>query len=110
MVGWYLRWRLDDTPKFEELASSGQVAAYARREGRHVVLVVANLGATLVSGVALSSEDGALPSGRYVPRGLLESGDAAPLSVANGRLQGYVPLPTLGPLQVRVFELVSASR
>ncbi|HEV7588700.1 MAG TPA: alpha-amylase family glycosyl hydrolase [Longimicrobium sp.] len=92
-------------------ASSGQVAAYLRRDGRRAVLVVANLGPTPVSGVALSSEDGALPPGRYTPRGLLEPGGAAALGIApNGRLQGYVPVPTLGPLQVRVFDLVRSSR
>jgi glycosidase len=92
-------------------ASSAQVVAYARRDGRHVVLVVANLGATPVSGVALSSAAGALPGGRHYLRGLLEPGDAATLGIGpDGRMQGYVPVPTLGPLQVRVFELVTPSR
>jgi glycosidase len=90
-------------------ASNGQVAAYLRRAGRRAVLVVANLGATPVSGVALSSEAGALPGGRYYPRGLLQPGDGAQLAVGGqGRIQGYVPLPTLGPLQVRVFRLAPA--
>jgi glycosidase len=87
-------------------AGSGQVAAYLRRTGRRAVLVVANLGTTAVSGVAIDSEGGVLRPGRYVPRDLLGSAAAAPLRVAaDGRVQGYVPLATLGPLQVRVFEL-----
>jgi len=91
-------------------ASSGQVAAYARRDGRHWVLVVANLGATPVSGVALTSEGGALPPGRYEPRSLLDTATAALLRVgAGGRLQGYVPLATLGPRQVHVFDLIPGS-
>ncbi|HVG44321.1 MAG TPA: alpha-amylase family glycosyl hydrolase, partial [Longimicrobium sp.] len=90
-------------------AGSGQVAAYLRREGRRAVLVVANLGATPVSNVALASEGRALRAGRYTPRGLLGSAAAAPLRVgADGRVQGYVPLPTLGPLQVHVLELAAA--
>jgi glycosidase len=92
-------------------AGSGQVAAYLRRDGRRAVLVVANLGATPVSGVALSSAEGALRAGRYTPRSLLEPATAAPLRVgADGRVQGYVPLPTLGPLQVRVFDLAAGPR
>jgi alpha-amylase len=92
-------------------ASSGQVAAYLRREGRRAVLVVANLGATPVSGVALASEGAVLRAGRYAPRSLLGAAVAAPLRVdADGRVRGYVPVATLEPLQARIFDLAAAAR
>ena len=88
-------------------AADGQVAAYLRRDANRPVLVVANLGATPVSGVALTSGDGALRPGRYAPRGLLGPAAAAQLRVgASGRVQGYVPVPELAPHQVHVLQLV----
>jgi len=90
-------------------AGSGQVAAYLRREGRRAVLVVANLSTTPVSGVALASEGRVLPAGRYAPRSLLGTATAAALRVgADGRVQGYVPLPTLAPREVYVLDLTAA--
>lgn len=93
-------------------ASNGQVAAYLRRTGRRVVLVVANLGSTPASAVSLASEDRALPAGRYLPRRLLgpAAGGASLRVGADGRVQGYVPLQTLGPLQVGVYELAAPAR
>ena len=92
-------------------AGSPQVAAYLRRDGRRAVLVVANLGTSPASGVALSSADGALAPGRYAPRGLLGPAAGPPLTVrADGRVQGYVPAPTLAPLEVRVLDLSAAAR
>ncbi|HEX8904324.1 MAG TPA: alpha-amylase family glycosyl hydrolase [Longimicrobiaceae bacterium] len=92
-------------------AASPQVAAYLRREGSRSVLVVANLGATPASGVALSSEGGALPAGRYLPRSLLGGAAGALLRVAaDGRVTGYVPAPMLAPLEVRVLELRPPAR
>jgi alpha-amylase len=87
-------------------ASSEGVAAFVRRDGDRSVLVVANLGATPLSGVTLSSEAGAVVSGDYGPSNLLSGPDAAPLSVgADGRIQGYAPLRTLAPMQIHVFDL-----
>jgi len=90
-------------------ASSGQVAAYLRRTGRHVVLVVANLGTTRVDNVMLSSEGGVLPAGRYGVIDLMydmHEGPPEPLRVgADGRLQGYVPFRTLHPLEVGIYQL-----
>src|SRR5438034_6365167 len=45
-------------------ASSPHVAAYLRRSGDHEVLVVANLDAAPVSGVAIRSQPGVVPHGR----------------------------------------------
>lgn len=87
-------------------ASHDAVAAYLRREGDRAVLVVANLGASPVRGARLSSADGALPAGRYGGRNLLGGPGAAALRVGGaGRINGYVPLGTLAPMQAHVFEL-----
>jgi alpha-amylase len=91
-------------------ASSDAVAAYLRREGERVVLVVANLGATAVSDVAISSAERVLPAGRYVPANLLGGPPAARLIVgSHGRISGYVPMRSLGGKEVYVFD-ISASR
>lgn len=82
------------------------VAAYVRRDGDRAVLVIANLGTTPLSNVALASAAGALPAGRFTPRSLLGGPAAAALPVgANGQMSGYVPMPTLVPMQVHVLEL-----
>ena len=89
-------------------ASSPSVVAYLRRAGDHTVLVVANLGDTQVSGVALASAEGALPPGRYALRNLLGGPDGAPLEVAPvGQLRDYSPVPgPMGRHQVLVLDLV----
>jgi len=86
------------------------VAAYLRRvAGEHrAVLVIVNLGTTPLSGVTVTSRERVLPAGQYVPRGLLPGAApaAAPLRVGpDGRIRGWVPLPTLAPKQGMVLEL-----
>ena len=91
--------------------SRDAVAAYLRRDGGRAVLVVANLGATPLSGVTVASPAGALPAGPYAPRSLLGGPPGAPLTVgADGRVQGYVPVPSLGPMESHVLELAGAGR
>jgi glycosidase len=91
-------------------ADTERVAAYLRRKGDHVVLVVANLGATPLRGVALSSDAPVLPAGRYSPEALLGGGPAGLLEVGtDGRLRGYVPLPELAPLEAFVFDVASGT-
>jgi alpha-amylase len=89
-------------------ASSDAVAAYLRRDGERAVLVVANLGAAPLSGVTLDSRnDGGLPPGRYEMRNLLGGPSAAPLTVGGyGYMRDYVPIQTLGPMEVLVLDLV----
>jgi glycosidase len=92
-------------------ASTDAVAAFLRREGDRVVLVVANLGAAQLSGVAISSEGRVLPAGRYEAHSLLGLPEGAPFSIGGGgRIEGYVPLGSLGPLQSHIFELTAVGR
>jgi len=91
-------------------AGSDAVAAYLRRSGEDVVLVVANLGATPLTGVELSSATRVLPAGRYAPTALWGGEPAAQLSVAaDGRIEGYTPVGTLVSRAMYVFQ-VSAGR
>jgi alpha-amylase len=89
-------------------ASHEAVAAYARRSGNHVVLVVANLSAAPLADVSLSSAAHALPPGNWTLRSLMGGAAAAPLHVgAEGQLGGYAPLPTLRPMEGYLFELAA---
>jgi glycosidase len=88
------------------VASNDAVAAYLRRDGANVVLVVANLGSVPLSGVTLMSAAGALPTGQYTTRTLFGAATVASPSVAaDGSVRGYVPLGTLPPLDAQVVEL-----
>jgi alpha-amylase len=92
------------------VASNDAVAAYLRREGERVVLVVANLGGTPVADVAISSEGRVLPAGRYTAASLLGGPPPAQLLVgSHGRIGNYVAIRALGGREVSVFE-ISASR
>ncbi|MFN2564746.1 MAG: alpha-amylase, partial [Gemmatimonadaceae bacterium] len=83
-------------------------AAYLRRDGERVVLVVANLGATPLSDVAISSAERVLPAGRYTPRSLLGAPPASRLLIgSHGRIRGYVPVRSLGGRELYAFELTS---
>lgn len=87
-------------------AGTGRVAAYLRRNGDRVALVVANLTDSALAGVRLTSAAGALPPGQYTPAVLLGGRAAAPLRIeADGRMQGYEPLPSLAPLSTYVFQV-----
>jgi glycosidase len=90
-------------------ASNDAVAAYIRRDGDRAVLVVANLGTTPLSGVTLASADRTLATGRYAATSLLggPAGRALRLG-SNGRIQGYVPLASLGAMEIHVLGLTRA--
>ncbi len=82
------------------------VAAFLRRQGDDVALIVANLGTTPVSRVAITSDAGALAPGLRHPRTLWGNQSAEPLEVAaDGRIHGYVPLASLAPLRLYVFRI-----
>ncbi len=88
-------------------ASNPAVAAYLRRVGTHAVLVVANVGATSVSGVSIGSATGTLAPGAYAPRNLLGGPNGTRLVVSSDRqIRGYVPIPgQIGPHEALVLEL-----
>ncbi|MBW8770150.1 MAG: DUF3459 domain-containing protein, partial [Gemmatimonadetes bacterium] len=92
---------------FTPLQSSDPgVAAFLRRTGARVALVVANLATSPRTGVTISSSDSVLPAARYRTRDLLGGTTGAPLNVDRaGRLNAYAPLPTLAPRRTYVFDL-----
>lgn len=92
-------------------ASHDAAAAYVRRAGDQMVLVVANLGNRTLGGVTLAADAGALPPGTWAARSLLGGRRAAPVRVGpDGRLTGYVPLPALAPREGYLFELTRFAR
>jgi glycosidase len=87
-------------------AGTERVAAYLRRKGDHVALVIANLGSTLLADVALSSAAETLRPGRYAPLALMADQAAAPVEIGmDGRMRSYIPLPSLAPLTAFVFDV-----
>jgi len=91
-------------------ATNPHVAAFLRRAGKQVVFVVANLGDQPASRVAISSAAGAVPAGRYTMRSLLGGSNGARLRVGpDGRIQAYVPAPTLGARASLVLYLSSTT-
>jgi glycosidase len=88
------------------VSSSDSVAAYLRRDGNRVVLVLANLSSKPLTNVRISSGDGAIPAGRFSPKPLLAHRTAAPLRVkSDGRIDRYVPLRSVGAMASYLFEL-----
>jgi len=91
-------------------ASVPAVAAYLRRDGENVVLVVANLGKAPLAAVTLSSAAGAVSPARYGANDLLGGGTGARLDVgADGRIAAYAPFSTLQPRQTYVLALRPAT-
>jgi alpha-amylase len=87
-------------------SSNDAVTAYLRRDRTRAVLVVANLGNAPADGVSLDSDEHALASGAYTLKPLLGGAAASRLTVtADGRIRGYVPVRTLGPMTSHVFDL-----
>ena len=88
------------------VASNDAVAAYLRRDGSRTVLVVANLGATALRGVTVSSDAENAPVGTWHPTTLFGVKPAATLVVgADGRIARYTPVTTLEAFTGYVFEL-----
>jgi alpha-amylase len=90
-------------------ASSESAATYLRRDGDRVVLVVANLSPTPLTGVNLTSSDAILGAGQYAARTMLGGQPAAQLRVTSDRrIRSYVPVRSLVPFESVVIELTPA--
>ncbi|MBA3342440.1 MAG: alpha-amylase [Gemmatimonadaceae bacterium] len=82
------------------------VAAYARRKDGHLVVVIANLGTTRISGATVSTTENFLPAGRYTARHLIGGTGGTSVTIgAGGRVNGWVPVPALEPLRGYILEL-----
>lgn len=91
-------------------AGSDAIAAYLRRAGDRVVIVVSNLGPTALSNIRISSPLPVLPPGRYALTPLLDVNGAGELSVgSDGRIRA-LGIPELPSMTSRVFELERLSR
>jgi glycosidase len=89
-------------------ASSDSVSAYLRRAGDRVVLVVANLSATALSDVKLSSTVRVLDGGRYATRNLLGGRATRALNLGeDGLIRDYVPVQTLARKESLVLNLIA---
>jgi glycosidase len=85
---------------------SSAIAAYLRREGRRVVMVIINLSTNPLAAVTLSSGERVILPGSYVPEVLLGERSSAELRVgSDGRMDGYAPLPVIGGMSGHVFEM-----
>jgi alpha-amylase len=81
------------------------VAAFVRQSRKSVVVVIANLGDSAVTGLSISFAPDLLPRGRYMPRNLL----GGPAGSVDARTDGSVrglSVPRLGPRESLVLELV----
>lgn len=107
LIRWRARHAALATGELIPLASGDDaVAAYLRRQDNLAVLVVANLGDQPLQNVTLSSTEGALPSGDYVPIDLLSGQAMARLRIGtDGRLTVYTPVRAISPLGALVLEL-----
>ena len=89
--------------------SNPAVAAYLRREGRQVVLVVANLAAAAVGGVTLDSDEYILPAGTYALKGLLRGAPGRLLTISDGgRVKAFAPIGVLAAETAYVFAVTGA--
>jgi glycosidase len=87
-------------------ASDDGVAAYARRAGDRVVIVVANLTSAPIRELSITGDAGGLPPGTWRVQDLLSGSIVAPAEVGvDGRLRDYEPLRQLAPFEGYVFEL-----
>jgi glycosidase len=88
-----------------------RAVAYLRRADAEAALVLVNLAAEPLEGVAFSSDpdDAVLPPGTYRLETLLGEAEASPLEVSEaGRIDAYAPVATLAPRRAHVFVIVGA--
>ncbi len=91
-------------------ADNPHVAAYLRRAGDQVVLVIANLGDVPATRPVISAADSVLPPGRYAARNLLGGPNGLRLEIKpGGRMAGYEPVRALAPRASLVLYLSSTT-
>jgi len=89
--------------------SNDAVAAYLRRAGDRLVLVVVNLGNDPIANVSLALPQSALVPGQYAATPLLGGPAAALLTVVrDGQIRRYVPLRSVGARESYLFSLSPA--
>jgi glycosidase len=87
-------------------SSEGSALAFVRPLGGRALVVIANLGDTPIASLRLSSTNGALPPGRYRATVIAGEGSVADVRVGrDGRVDGWTPVRTVGPLRSFVIEL-----
>jgi glycosidase len=87
--------------------SNDGVAAYLRRAGDQVLMVLVNLTSAPVAGITVSSDTSAVPVGQWRLRSLLDSTTTPPVAVRrDGQVQGYSLAGMLAPNGGKIFELV----
>lgn len=88
------------------LASSHPgVAAYARRHGDDVIVIIANVGAGTARNVTIASEAGAFPPGRRSTRDVLVGGAGPVVTIAANGAWQPLQLATIPPMTVRLLKL-----
>ncbi len=91
-------------------ADNPHVAAYLRRAGDQVVLVIANLGDVPAARPVISATDSVLAPGRYAARNLLGGPNGLRLEIKpGGRMAGYAPVRALAPRASLVLYLSSTT-
>jgi len=73
--------------------------------------VVVNLRKTPLRGVSVSSPESVMPAGEYKLASLLGGQSGARLQVNEaGRIDGFIPVPTLAGMRAYVFDLAPRTR
>ncbi len=90
---------------FTALNATGGAAAFLRRSGDDIVLVVINFSASSLSGVTVSTRQSDLDPGVYTPDLLFGSGNLLPLTVgSDGSISAY-ELPDIPPQRALIVGL-----
>lgn len=91
---------------FALTANAPAVLAYLRRANGRTALVIANLGQTPLTNVAVSSARAALPAGRYRAHTLFgDARDSALRVPGNGRIRNWIVAPALAPFETQIIDL-----
>jgi glycosidase len=87
-----------------ETSNSGLYAALRTSESEKI-LVLVNLTDKPISDYHLSLDVSALPDGVLIPKSLMGTEAATPITVSGGKFSGYKPIDKLSPYQSYMFQL-----